>query len=90
MIKVKVSVHSCIDIITNSSTEIYVVDSNIDIDILKGIFKEKCVATNEMDWYNSELSIYRNEDSTITIYSFLNAPDWFNSFVEIFKVVSYD
>ena len=76
--------------VTNSSTEIYVVDSNIDIDILKAIFKEKCVATNEMDWYNSELSIYRNEDDTITIYSFLNALDWFNDFVEMFKVVSYD
>ena len=90
MIKVKINVHSCIDIITNSSTEIYVVNSNIDIDILKAIFREKCVTTNEMDWYNSELSIYRNEDDTITIYSFLNAPDWFNDFVEMFKVVSYD
>jgi len=91
MKKVIINIHSFVDVITNSSTEIYVCSSIRSENYIKELFREKCEATGEIDWYNHELSITSLEGGNVEIYSWLNDPDWFHEFVrDTFTVVSYN
>lgn len=89
---IKIQLHSIVDLITNSSTELFTINTNISVYVIRDIFEEKCKLTNEMEWFEKELSInYGDKDGQVTIYSFLNDPDWFYDFIyENFTVISHD
>lgn len=81
MKKLIINKHSFIDIITNSSMEIFICDNSKSVDFIKMMLRAKCEETGEMDWHDNELSVYELDDNEIEIYSFLNDPDWFCDFV---------
>jgi len=92
MTKFKIKIHSAIDLITNSSTEIFTVDNSIPRWSIYDILRAKATYHHDMEWFDKELSIYEdNEENTIVINSFLNDPDWFCDFIhETFNVLKHD
>jgi len=70
--------HSVIDVITNSSQEMFVIRKEKELDIVDAVIKYKCEKLGEfaIEWYNREYTISYNEyRDTIEIDSFLNMPD---------------
>lgn len=91
MVQITINYHSFVNLITNSSTELFTVDTQTPIYVIEEMFDEKCKQTEEMKWFDFELSIYENPNGTITIYSFLNEPSWFEEFIyKNFTVISHD
>ena len=77
-----IKVHSTIDYITNSSSEIFTISNEMGVDSVREIIRNKCEVEGDLEWFESEVSINSIDDDNIEIYSFLNDPDWFNDFVE--------
>lgn len=93
MFLIKIQLHSFIDLITNSSTELFIVKADKTVDTIKDMIYERCEGDREKDWYDAELDIYANDDdeTQITIYSFLNGPHWLEEFIyKHFTVISHD
>ena len=82
--------HSRVELITNSSTVIFTVQGSLRNNVLE-ILELKCQQTDDMDWFNSELTVSDNDDGTVEIYSFLNDPCWFCDFVNShFNIIKSD
>jgi len=92
MLLIKIHPHSFVDLITNSSTELFVVNTHKSAYTVREMFREKCEKEDDLDWFDTELSIYSNdEEGSVTIYSFLNETDWFYNFIhKHFTVISHD
>lgn len=92
MLVIKIQLHSFVDLITNSSTELFTVKADKSVDIIKDMIYERCIGDHDKDWLDAELSVYWNEDKTqIIIYSFLNEPAWFTDFIyKHFTVIFHD
>ena len=89
MKKFIIKTHSFVDVITNSSTELFVCDTDKSVDTIKDLFREKCQETNDMDWYDTELYVTELDNGFIEIESWLNDPEWFHDFVNTnFTVIS--
>ena len=86
--------HSVIDLITNSSMEMFLVEGNVSINAIDEMLHDKCENSEDpfdMEWYNNELSIYEDGRGNIEVHSFLNEPDWLYDFMySTFKVIEYD
>jgi hypothetical protein len=88
MKKFVIKPHSYVDLITNSSTEIFTLDNSKSEDTVREILKMMCQSEYDLEWFERELRVSTNENGTIEVYSFLNSPDWFCDFVEkTFNVV---
>lgn len=83
--KYLISIHSVVDLITNSSTEIFLIDQPKEkLDLFYEIVEAICVSPNEIDWLNRECQItWDEEECAIRLYSFLNMPDCVDSFLEM-------
>lgn len=82
--------HSVIDVITNSSTEIFTFDTDLSEILIRDMLREKCEETDEMDWFNNELTVTQLDNNRIELYSFLNEPDWIYDWLKQFENLSYD
>lgn len=73
--KLIIKIHSFVDIITNSSTSIFVVNTDKTLEVVDELIKYECEKAKELDWYNSgDYKIYY-EDNKLIVYSFLNLPE---------------
>lgn len=66
-----INTHSFVDVITNSSTEIFICDGSKSAEMMTLLLREKCEQTNNMDQFNRELTISGHKEG-VEIYSFLN------------------
>lgn len=87
--------HSIVDLITNSSTEIFILDTNKTAELVYELIKEKCKESNDLydlDWCTKgELSVTQTSENTVKIFSWLNEPDWLQDWLyENFTVISHD
>jgi len=73
--------HSSVDLITNSSTVIFTVNDS-SVDMIREIIFVKCQETDDLDWFERDLTVDELENNTIEIYSFVNDPDWFCDFIK--------
>jgi hypothetical protein len=76
-----IKIHSFIELITNSSTEIFTLSEESE-HMVRDILKKEAERNGDLDWFNEEVTVSTNEDGTIEIYSFLNDPEWFRDFVK--------
>lgn len=91
MTKIVIDTHSFIDVITNSSTEIFVCKTDKSVEMIQDLFREICEKHGDMDWYHNELRISELDDGKIQIMSWLNDPDWFIGYVKAtFTVIRYE
>lgn len=92
MLRIKIQPHSFVDLITNSSTELFTIKADRSVWIVRDMIYEQCRSDRDKDWFDAELRVYENDDETqITIYSFLNDPHWLEEFIyKNFTVISHD
>lgn len=90
MINYLIKPHSFIDLITNSSTELFIVSTAKSVFTIQEMLRDLCVSEDDKEWYYGDLRVTQ-EGEDVRIFSFLNSPDWFVDFIESnFTIISYD
>jgi hypothetical protein len=75
---------------TNSSSEIFILDNKIAVDVIEKIIKDHCKTNDDIEWYNRFLHITMLTNETIEVYSIINGPDWLDDILENeFNVIRY-
>jgi hypothetical protein len=77
-----IKIHSTVELITNSSTEIFTLAKEHDAFYVKEILRLKAKEEGDLEWFESNVTVSTIDNGTVEVYSKLNDPDWFNDFVE--------
>ena len=80
-----IKVHSVIDVITNSSTELFIIESDYrtSLKMITTVIEAICREIGHMKWFHEEFSIAYNEEyDTIEVFSLLNLPNEVEYFLE--------
>lgn len=75
--------HSAVDLITNSSTEIFII-KNATENIIKTLVGMACTFHNELDWFQKEAEFSTLDDGSVQIYSVINGPEWLEEYLQQF------
>jgi hypothetical protein len=87
----KIKIHSCVDLITNSSTEIFTVKSRLSVSTIREMLRDMCKEEDDIEWYKAELTVTELADGFIEITSWINDPEWLDEFIERhFKIIRHD
>lgn len=82
---ISIKVHSVIDVITNSSTELFIIESDYrtSLKMITTVIETICREIGHMKWFHEEFRIAYNEEyDTIEIFSWLNLPDEVEYFLD--------
>lgn len=85
-----INIHSTVDLITNSSTEIFTFDSEHSEGTIRSMLYDLCKDNNDFDWYDKELRVTDLGNGRIEIYSWLNEPDWIYDFIKQFENLTHE
>jgi len=88
---INIKLHSIVDLITNSSTEIFTVSDDNGEHFIKELLRKEASKYDDLEWFENDVNITTNDDGSIEIYSSINDPEWFNEFMyKNFNVTNFE
>ena len=60
-----IKIHLLIEVITNSSTEIFVLDDSKSESFVEEILKNKCELEDDLEWFQTEVTVTTRPDGCI-------------------------